>query len=137
VEGWGKTHHSRNALRKRSNAGGVDPVAQTVNGGYTENAFFGINDQAMLAKTSKDVAEMLSVFHLVPAGHFQIVLEGKQKNSWFLTQSVFLWKVLLVLRRPKGILVYSNNPKGVVIAVLLMSSGRMISGGIPSSGQSC
>jgi hypothetical protein len=41
--------------------------------------------------------------------------KAKQKDSWFLTWPIFLWKVLLELLMPKGILVYSNNPKGVVI----------------------
>ncbi len=51
--------------------------------------------------------------------------KAKQKASLFLTLYILGWKVLLALRRPNGILVYSNRPNAVVMAVLQMSSGCM------------
>jgi hypothetical protein len=51
--------------------------------------------------------------------------KAKQKASLFLTLSILRWKVLLALRRPNGILVYSDRPNGVVMAVLQMLSGCM------------
>ena len=39
------------------------------------------------------------------------------------TWSINLWKVSAAFLRPKGILMNSNNPKGVVAAVLGMSEG--------------
>jgi hypothetical protein len=42
--------------------------------------------------------------------------KAKQKASLFLTLSILRWKVLLALRRPNGILVYSNRPNGPAMA---------------------
>ncbi len=79
--GLGKLDHSKNVLWKRSDAGGVDPVAQEIDGKNTENAFFGVDNQAMLAKTSEDGAEMLSVLCVTPYDHLEVALEGETEGQ--------------------------------------------------------
>jgi hypothetical protein len=70
----------------------------------------------MLAKTGEDDAEMLSVLSVTPAGHLEVILEGETEEQ--LVLSIFLKKVLLAVRRLKGILVYLNSPNGVSLGCI-------------------
>jgi hypothetical protein len=60
---------------------------------------------------------------LLSAGHLEVILKRKQKSRSLVTQSIFLWNVLLAFLKPKDIWVYLSNQNGVVMAFLQMSAG--------------
>lgn len=54
---------------------------------------------------------------------------AKQKGCLRKTLSMNRWKARPEFLRPKGILIYSNRPNGVIMAVFGISSGSQGSGG--------
>ncbi len=51
-----------------------------------------------------------------------ILLEDGEDGPEVRPESMSRWKVIPVLRSPNGMQVNSNNPKGVIMAILAMSS---------------
>ena len=81
-----------------------------------------VDDDSILLQSLQNHPEVTEVFFRAAAGDEKVVDVRVAEVSPLSTWSINLWKVWAAFLSPKGILVNSKSPNGVVMAVLGMSS---------------
>lgn len=95
-------------------------MSEEVDGAGTEVRFGSIEVDAVSLESLKYLSEVLLRCLLLGTGNKDVVYVGEVEGR---TSSMKCWKVCAEFLSPKGILTYSNRPKGVLMGVWGISSG--------------
>ncbi len=100
-------------------------MTQILHAGLGKQAFAGVENKAKLPEPLQDLTEVDEMGGLAGLKMRRSSRYPKTKSVPEMVRSMSRWKVSPAFLSPKGILVNSQSPNGVVTAVFLTSSGSI------------